>query len=74
MIGAGCNQEPAATAAPRSNDWLTVLEHELRCRTGWADELISPFARARRRTKAKPTRHLTRADTLLFPPGQRQSA
>lgn len=58
----------------RKTPWLPVLENEIRRRMGWVDEAISPFARAQRPAKAKPTAPLSRADTLLFPSGERKSA
>jgi hypothetical protein len=62
------------TATSKKARWLPRLENELRCRMGWVDEVVSPFARARRQTKTKPATRLTRADTLLFPSGERKSA
>ena len=29
----------------RPTGWLAILERELKLRTGWADEALSPFAR-----------------------------
>jgi hypothetical protein len=36
------------TASPRAPRWLPQLEQELKSRIGWADEVVSPFARTRR--------------------------
>jgi hypothetical protein len=65
----------------RKRSWLPALENELRRRMGWVDEAISPFARALHKAKLKPapilpqaTPLLPRADTLLFPQGERKSA
>ena len=35
--------EPVRIAV-RTTDWLPALEKELRCRVGWVDEAVSPFA------------------------------
>jgi len=67
--------EEVSGRATRKLRWLPVLEDELRHRMGWVDAAISPFARAPQRpVKAKPAVHLPRADTLLFPSGERKTA
>lgn len=73
MIGARAGEEVSARTA-RKLRWLPALENELRRRMGWVDEAISPFARRLRPGKAKAALHLPRADTLLFPSGERKSA
>jgi hypothetical protein len=47
-----------APATKRGARWLPLLERELKQRTGWVDEVVSPFARrlhdAQPRTRARP--------------------
>jgi hypothetical protein len=73
VIGVRAGEELSAKTV-RKLRWLPALERELRRRMGWVDETISPFARRRRAAKAKSAVHLPRADTLLFPSGERKSA
>jgi len=58
----------------RATRWLSILENELRRRTGWVNEAISPFARALRKPVPKPGRLKTRVDTLLFPDGEERKS
>jgi hypothetical protein len=75
LIGMRAGEELSAKPA-RKLRWLPALESELRRRMGWVDEAISPFARRRRAAKPnlKAAVPLSRADTLLFPSGERKSA
>jgi hypothetical protein len=74
-LGENSNEDHVRKASGAKTRWLPILENELRRRMGWVDEAISPFARTlRRQPKAKPATFLPRADTLLFPSGERKSA
>ena len=70
----GRRSERSQHSAGSQSPWLPMLESELRRRVGWADELVSPFARGERRTGAKAAVHLVGADTLLFSTAERKSA
>ena len=68
------SEDDPVAPARRPLRWLPILERELRQRMGWVDEAISPFRRVRPQPVTKPATHLSRADTLLFPSGERKSA
>ena len=70
----GLRNEPSQDSADPRASWLPVLESELRRRVGWVDELVSPFARGKRRAGAKTTAHRVSADTLRFSTAERKSA
>lgn len=81
MVSVRWSDIPGGKPSGKKSDWLPALENELRRRMGWVDEAISPFARALHRAKLKPAPMLPqpapilpRADTLLFPKGERKSA
>lgn len=72
-LGVIGEREHLARATPPRR-WLSILENELRRRTGWVNEAISPFARALHKTPPKPGRLKARVDTLLFPDGEERKS
>ncbi len=53
MIASQGQEEERLSVNPVRARWLPLLEEELRDRIGWADEAVSPFARASRATDAE---------------------
>jgi hypothetical protein len=73
-MGTGSRDERLQNGTGGQVPWLPILEREMRQRMGWVDELVSPFARSKRRPGAKAAVHLVSADTLLFSASERKSA